>query len=86
MVMTTVVNKRKEKMIKSFNWKSPIEFFSSIKSEANKISWTSREELWVKTKVVAISTVFIGVLLFMTDLLVRGSLSGINSIVKLVTG
>lgn len=62
------------------------DFVSDIKSEINKIHWTSREELLVYAKIVVISTLVFGLGIYCTDLIIQAVLSGLGFLVRLVLG
>lgn len=62
------------------------EFVGDVKSELKKITWTSKEEIKVYTKVVVISTFVFGLMIYMIDLFVQGGLSSLSSLVKWVFG
>ena len=47
---------------------SPIEFFSQVRAEARKITWTSRKETWITSVMVAIMVVLASGFFFVVDL------------------
>nr|WP_245531401.1 preprotein translocase subunit SecE [Asticcacaulis biprosthecium] len=49
---------------KPFN---PMKFFSEVRQEARKITWTSRKETWVTTVFVMIMVVLAGFFFFIVD-------------------
>jgi preprotein translocase subunit SecE len=59
------------------------EFVGDIKSEINKITWTSREELLVYTKIVIGATFAFGMSIYILDLMIQGILSGLNLLLNL---
>lgn len=61
---------------------NPIEWFGGVKQEFNKITWTSKDELKVYTKVTVIATFAIGLGIYLADLVIRLGLTGIGSLVK----
>lgn len=71
---------------KKFQGKKVVEFVGEVKQELRKVDWTSKDELKSYTKIVLISTFFIGMIVYLIDLLIQGALGGINLIVKLITG
>jgi preprotein translocase subunit SecE len=63
---------------------SSLSWFGDVKAEFKKITWTSKDELKVYTKVVVLSTLFVGVGIYLLDLSVQGTLSTLSSLVKAV--
>ena len=47
------------------------EFVSEVKAEIGKITWTTKEELVVSTKVVVLSVLFFGIAIYFTDLTIQ---------------
>lgn len=64
--------------------KSSVSWLEGMRSEFKKISWTSRQELKVYTKVVIASTFVVGLGIYVLDLLARGALNAIGSLVKAI--
>lgn len=62
------------------------EFVSDVKSEIQKITWTSREELLVYTKIVVGATFAFGMSIYVLDLLIQGMLSGLNLLLQFISG
>lgn len=58
-------------------------FIQEVKEELKKVSWTSREELLLSTKLVVLATFIFGLGIYLADLLIKGSLDGISGFVKL---
>jgi len=63
-----------------------INFFGDIKSEFKKISWTSRDELRVYTKIVVGATFAFGMLVYIADLFIQRCLLGLDGFFRLITG
>jgi preprotein translocase subunit SecE len=61
-------------------------FFREVVNELKKVSWTSREELLVSTKAVIIATFVFGLAIYVCDLLIRGSITGIGVLVRMIFG
>ena len=61
-------------------------FFREIQKELKKVSWTSKEELLLSTKVVIISIFVFGLGIFVTDLSIRSSLDFLNRFVSYFGG
>jgi preprotein translocase subunit SecE len=59
------------------------EFVEDIKSEINKITWTSRDELLVFTKIVVGATLAFGMSIYLLDLIIQSVLSGLNLLLNL---
>nr|WP_209718308.1 MULTISPECIES: preprotein translocase subunit SecE [Asticcacaulis] len=49
---------------KPFN---PAKFFTEVRQEARKITWTSRKETWITTVMVLLMVVLAGVFFFLVD-------------------
>lgn len=62
------------------------EFVSEVKSEINKISWTTKEELFFYTKVVVIATFAFGLSIYALDLLIQAVLNSLNLISNFIIG
>jgi|HubBroStandDraft_4_1064222.scaffolds.fasta_scaffold580672_1 preprotein translocase subunit SecE len=63
--------------------------FSSLqelKEELKKVSWTTKEELQLSTKVVIGVTFFLGIGIYLFDLMIKGCLDFIALIAHLVFG
>lgn len=71
---------------KSFSLKRGQEFVADIKSEIQKITWTSREELLVYTKIVVGATFAFGMAIYVLDLMIQGTLGSLNFLLNLVSG
>ncbi|NGX42014.1 MAG: Protein translocase subunit SecE [Chlamydiae bacterium] len=68
------------------NAKKIFDFISDIKSEFKKISWTSREELIVYTKVVVGATFVFGFGVYLMDVFFQNFLAGLNIALRVITG
>ena len=60
-----------------------VQFFREVRSEARKITWTSRRETWITSVMVAIMVVTAAIFFWAVDLGVSFS---INQILKLSAG
>ena len=60
-----------------------VQFFREVRSEARKITWTTRRETWITSVMVAIMVVTAAVFFWATDL---GVSFAINAILKLSAG
>lgn len=58
------------------------EFIGDVKGELSKINWTSPEELKVYTKVVVAATFFLGMSLYIVDLLIQATLNGLDMLIR----
>ena len=56
---------------------SPGQFFREVRTEARKISWTSRKETWITSVMVLIMVVAASLFLALVDLILRFGISGI---------
>jgi preprotein translocase subunit SecE len=61
-------------------------FISEVKQEFNRVDWTSKEELKTYTKIVVGSTFFFGLVIYVVDLTLRGTLELINEGFKFLVG
>lgn len=61
-------------------------YLEEIKSEFKKVSWTSREELQVYTKVVVATTFLLGMVVYFTDIVIQTCLSSLNVALRVITG
>ncbi len=60
-------------------------FVTDVKSEIQKITWTSREELLVYTKIVVGATLVFGMSIYVLDLLIQGTLGGLNLLLQFIS-
>lgn len=58
----------------SFTLKRVWDFVADVKSEIYKITWTSREELLAYTKIVVGATFIFGMVIYLLDLTIQGTL------------
>ena len=63
-----------------------VTYFREIQQELKKVTWTTKEELIVLTKIVVSTTFLFGVGIYLADLLIRGSLGFIQVIARFVAG
>ncbi len=61
-------------------------YIREFKEELKKVSWTSKEELFLSTKIVVGSTFVFGFGVYLVDLVVQSSLNGLHSLVFKVIG
>lgn len=61
-------------------------FIDDVKSEIFKINWTNRDELIVYTKIVVMTTFLFGMSIYLLDLLIQGSLSGLSFMLRWISG
>ena len=62
------------------------EFVGEVKAELKRVSWTSKEELKVYTKIVVGATFIIGAGLYFTDIFMQKIVWGLGSLFHLVFG
>lgn len=53
-------------------------FIGEVKAEVGRITWTTKEELVVSTKVVVLSVLFFGMAIYFTDLTIQVVLGMLN--------
>lgn len=87
-VKSMEVNKVQQKanVERTFNKVKIKDFVEEVKAEVQRVTWTSREELQVYTKIVVGSTLFFGIGVYCTDLLIQGMLNGLSFFVRLIGG
>lgn len=68
------------------NSKRVLEYVTEVKSEVQKITWTSRDELIFYTKLVVGATFVFGMVIYLLDLTIQGVLSSLNYILHLIGG
>jgi preprotein translocase subunit SecE len=56
-------------------------YVRELKEELKRVSWTSREELFLSTKIVVGATFAFGLGVYLVDLCVRGGLNGLQALV-----
>lgn len=61
-------------------------FFSDVKAEFKKITWTEKEELKAYTKLVVGATFICGFGVYCVDLVIRGCLVTLQTIIHLIFG
>ncbi len=59
-------------------------FFADLKQEIKKISWPSKTEIGQSTKIVIVSTFFLGFSVYLVDLFVKGVLDSTARIIKML--
>ena len=71
---------------RSFSLKKMQDFIADVKSEIQKITWTSREELVAYTKIVVGATFVFGMSIYLLDLMIQGTLGSLNFLLQLISG
>lgn len=62
------------------------DFIEEMKAEVTRVTWTTRAELEVYTKIVVGSTLVFGMGIYLADLLIQGVLNGIGFFFHLFGG
>ena len=62
------------------------DYVGDIKVELKKVTWTSQEELRAYTKIVVAATFVFAMGTFATDVFIQSILTGLNNVVRLITG
>ncbi len=70
----------------SMGERKKLSFFREVQNELKKVSWTSKGELLLCTKVVIFSTFFFGLSIYGVDLTIRSVLEGISSLLRVIFG
>jgi preprotein translocase subunit SecE len=71
----SVVNKKKAKKTS---------FFYNMKEEMKKVSWTTKDELRTCGRIVIGAIFFLGLGIYLVDLLIRLILNGISNLLRLI--
>ena len=66
--------------------KPAFSFIQELKEELKKVSWTTKEELKLSTKVVIGATFLFGLGIYLFDLVIKGALDCIALIVHFICG
>ena len=61
-------------------------FFQEMKEEMKRVSWTTKEELTICTKIVLSAIFFLGAGIYLIDIFVRLSINGLEAATKLISG
>lgn len=61
-------------------------FFNGVKAEFGKITWTSKDELSVYTKIVVGATFVCGLGVYLVDLSIRGGLAALEAFARMIFG
>ena len=65
---------------------SRMSYIRELKIELKKVTWTTKDELMLCTKIVIGSTFVFGMGIYFSDLLIKGVLDGFSAIIHLVFG
>lgn len=71
---------------KNFSAKKVQTFIADVKGEVKKITWTTRDELILYTKLVVGATFVFGMSIYGLDLLIQGVLGSLNYFLQLISG
>jgi preprotein translocase subunit SecE len=69
-----------------FGTKIGTSYISELKAELKKVTWTTKEELILFTKIVVGSTFALGLGIYGVDLLIKGVLNGFGALIHLIFG
>lgn len=61
-------------------------YISEMKEELSKVSWTTKDELKNLAKIVIGATFVFGIGVYLSDLVVKGALDGLLTIVRAIWG
>lgn len=62
------------------------DYFGEVKQEIKRITWTSKEELRVYTKIVVGATFSLGLMIYGVDVFIRSVLAGLSNMVHWIAG
>lgn len=63
-----------------------LSYFRQVQKELKHVSWTSKDELLLSTKIVLISIFVFGFSIYIADVLIRMLFSSIGNLARLITG
>jgi preprotein translocase SecE subunit len=63
-----------------------ISYFRQVQKELRQVTWTSKEELFLSTKIVLVSVFIFGFSIYLADLLIHMFFSSISHLARLITG
>lgn len=66
--------------------KKKLSYFREVQNELKKVTWTSKEELFLCTKAVVLATLAFGMAIYLVDLAIRGSLESAGAIFRMIFG
>ncbi len=61
-------------------------FIEDLKDELKKVSWTTKDELLLSTKVVVLATFLFGMGIYVFDLVIKGALDLVSLIARFIFG
>ncbi|MDR2539843.1 MAG: preprotein translocase subunit SecE [Chlamydiales bacterium] len=73
-------------MQSAFKKKPALGYIQGIKDELKKVTWTTKEELALSTKIVIAVTFACGLGIYLVDLFVKGSLDFISYVTHKILG
>lgn len=86
-VNSKVVNKDTSKSSQStWEGKNMVHFVGEVKQELKRVEWTNKDELKAYTKIVLVSIFLFGAGIYLIDLLIQGTLGGINLLLRTIIG
>ncbi len=65
---------------------SKTSYINELKEELKKVTWTTKDELILFTKIVVGSTFALGIGIYGVDLLIKGVLNGFGALIHLIFG
>jgi len=71
---TPIARKEKEK----------VSYLRGVQNELKKVTWTPRKELILSTKAVILATFCFAFAIYVTDLVIRGTLDGVGFLLRLI--
>ena len=61
-------------------------YIAELKTELKKVTWTTKDELVLFTKIVVGSTFTLGLGIYAVDLVIKGVLNGFGALIQLIFG
>ena len=65
---------------------SYLSWLDGLKTELKKVTWTTKDELVLFTKIVVGSTFALGLGIYAVDLVIKGVLNGFGALIHLIFG
>jgi len=63
-----------------------VSWLNGLKAELKKVTWTTKDELILFTKIVVGSTFALGLGIYAVDLVIKGVLNGFGALIHLIFG
>ena len=85
-VQVEQLSSRTETQTPPSNKASKLNYVRELKEELRKVTWTTKEELALFTKIVVGATFVLGIGIYMADLVIKGFINGFGVLIHLIFG